>query len=295
MRKHSRRIKTRRRRNSRKLRGGNPLARFFGFGQPPPAPGEAQAQQVQAAQDDEVAGLQQMTESKQQQASTLRDQCQDYQRKADELDEQAANHMRATQEISRNRESKNRCDQEQAMRLQAIEQDYQQRLAQLSQEHNTALYDEKQRAQEQHNNCLREGMRLSDDIIARARQPEDAMNAAALAIQAQRRGQLGRRAAMGPAGERRVERARAAAEALPQRTGMLGGRKSRRGGRKSRRGGSGCGTHKKKKMYGGRKSRRGGTKCGMMYGGRKSRRGGTKCSPKLRKKCPHYKKYGQHM
>ena len=50
-------------------------------------------------------------------------------------------------------------------------------------------------------------------------------------------------------------------------------------GRKSRRGGTGCGSHKKK----------------MMYAGRKSRRGGARCSPKLKKNCPYYKKYGNHM
>jgi len=199
MRKHTRRFQKRRRGGSRRLRGGNAFTRFFGFGRPALSPAEAQAQQVQAAQDDEVAGLQQMTESKQQQASALRDQCQDYQRRADELDQQAADHMRATQEIARNRESKNRCDQEHAMRLQEIEQEYQQRLDQLTQQHNTALDQEKQRAQEEHNNCLREGMRLRPELIEGAQENEDAMNAAASALQAARRGQLGRRAAMGPA------------------------------------------------------------------------------------------------
>jgi hypothetical protein len=223
---------------SRRLRGGNPLARFFGFGPARVVPGDAQAQQVAAAQDDEVAGLQQMTDSKQQQASTLRDQCQDYQRRAEQLDQEAAEHMNATAEIARNRESKNRCDQEHAMRLQGIEQDYQQMLDQLTQQHNTALAQENQRAQEQHAQCLREGMRLSNAPIAAAQQRDDDMNAAAAALQAQRRGQLGRRSTMGPTAARATARAQAQAQqAAAASTGAIGGRKSRRRRRKSRRGG----------------------------------------------------------
>tara|TARA_R110002072_G_scaffold35450_2_gene104939 strand:+ start:2133 stop:3017 length:885 start_codon:yes stop_codon:yes gene_type:complete len=283
--------------DSRRLRGGNRLARFLGFGKPAPIdPGDAQAQQVAAAQDDEVAGLQQMTDSKQQQASTLRDQCQGYQHRAEQLDQEAAEHMNATAEIARNRESKNRCDQEHAMRLQGIEQDYQQMLDELTQQHNTALAQENQRAQEQHAECLREGMRLSNAPIAAAQQQRNNdMNAAAAALQAQRRGQLGRRSTTARA------QAQQAADPL---ISMIGGRKSRRRRRKSRRGGVHCGSHKKKK-YGSRKSRRrsrksrrGGVHCGShknkIYGGRRSRRGGTKCSPKSGKKCSYYKKYGYH-
>ena len=293
MRKHSRRIKTRRRRNSRKLKGGNPFARIFGFGQPAPAPGETQAQQVAQAQADEVAGHQQMIESKQQQALALRNQCQDYQRRADQLDEEAAEHMRATAEIARNRESKNRCDQEHAMRLQEIEQQYQQRLAELTQQHNAALGEEKQKAQEEHAACLREGMRLVPRVQAMAQNPEAreaTLDAAAAAIQARRRRQLDRRQAAEDALRGQYESAG---------VDPLGGLPLQ-GGRKSRRGGTGYGTHKKKMMYAGRKSRRGGTGCGsykkkMMYAGRKSRRGGARCSPKLKKNCPYYKKYGNHM
>ena len=285
MRKHTKRVKYYRKKGSKKLRGGNPLARLLGFGRPAATPNDAQAQLVAQAQADEVAGHQQMTESKQQQALALRNQCQDYQRRADQLDEEAAEHMRATAEIARNRESKNRCDQEHAMRLQEIEQEYQQRLAELTQQHNAALDDEKQRANEEHANCLREGMRLSNEPIAAAQQ-----NAAAVAIQARRREQLDRRQA-----------AEDALRAQYESAGVdpLGGLPVQ-GGRKSRRGGTGCGSHKKKKMYAGRKSRRGGTGCGnhkkkMMYAGRKSRRGGARCSPKLKKNCPYYKKYGNHM
>ena len=278
MRNYSRKMKkSYKRGGSRRLRGGNRLARFLGFGKPAPIdPGDAQAQQVAAAQDDEVAGLQQMTDSKQQQASTLRDQCQGYQHRAEQLDQEAAEHMNATAEIARNRESKNRCDQEHAMRLQGIEQDYQQTLDQLTQQHNTALAQENQRAQEQHAQCLREGMRLSNAPIAAAQQQRnDDMNAAAAALQAQRRGQLGRRST--------TARAQAQQAADPLIT-MIGGRKSRRRRRKSRRRS--------------RKSRRGGVHCGShkkkIYGGRRSRRGGTKCSPKSGKKCSYYKKYGYH-
>ena len=264
---------------SRRLRGGNRFLNFLGLGKPSVTPEDAQAQQVTQAQADEVAGLQQMTESKQQQALALRNQCQDYQRRADQLDEEAAEHMRATAEIARNRESKNRCDQEHAMRLQAIEQDFQQRLSEITQQHNEALAAENQRAQEEHAACLREGMRLSAGPIADAQQREDDMNRAAAVIQAQRRAQRDRRSAdaddfdqFGMVGGRKSRR--------------RGGRKSRRRGRKTRRGGTGCGSHKKKMMYAGRKSRR---------GGRKSRRGGARCSPKLKKNCPYYKKYGNHM
>jgi hypothetical protein len=280
---------------SRRLRGGNRFLNFFGIDKPSVTPEDAQAQQVAAAQDDEVAGLQQMTESKQQQASTLRDQCTDYKRRADQLDQEAAEHMNATAEIARNREAKNRCDQEHAMRLQGIEQEYQQILDQLTQQHNTALAQENQRAQEQHVQCLREGMRLSNAPIAAAQQQrDDDMNAAAATLQAQRRGQLDRRSTMGPT----------AARAADPLIGAIGGRKSRCGGVH-------CGSHKKKK-YGSRKSRRrsrksrrrsrksrrGGVHYGShkkkMYGGRRSRRGGTKCSPKSGKKCSYYKKYGYH-
>lgn len=253
---------------SRRLRGGNQFLNFLGFGKQAVSPNDAQAQQVAAAQDNEVANLQQLTESKQQQASVLRNQCQDYQRRADELDQEAAEHMRATAEIARNRESKNRCDQEHAMRLQAIEQDFQQRLNELTQQHNQELAEENQRAQEQHANCLREGLRLSSAPIAAAQQRQDEMNAAAKVIQAQRRGQLGRRAAdaadldqFGMVGGRKSRRHKSRRHKSHRRH-----RKSHRRHRKSRRGGTGCGTHKNKKMYAGRKSRRGGAHCSLKYG-----------------------------
>jgi hypothetical protein len=293
MRKHTKRVKYYRKKGSKKLLGGNPIARLLGFGRPAVNPNDAQAQQVAQAQADEVAGHQQMTESKQQQALALRNQCQDYQRRADQLDEVAAEHMRATAEIARNRESKNRCDQEQAMRLQEIEQEYQQRLAELTQQHNAALDEEKQRAQEEHAACLREGMRLVPRVQAMAQNPEAreaTLDAAAAAIQARRRRQLDRRQAAEDALRAQYESAGVdPLDGLPVQ-----------GGRKSRRGGTGCGSHKKKMMYAGRKSRRGGTGCGshkkkMMYAGRKSRRGGAHCSPKLKKNCPYYKKYGNHM
>lgn len=293
MRKHTKRVKYYRKKRSKKLRGGNPLARLFGFGKPAVNPNDAQAQLVAQAQADEVAGHQQMIESKQQQALTLRNQCQDYQRRADQLDEEAAEHMRATAEIARNRESQNRCDQEHAMRLQEIEQEYQQRLSEITQQHNQELAEENQRAHEQHANCLREGMRLVPSVQDMAQNPEArgaTLDPAAAAIQADRRRQLDSRQA-----------AEDALRAQYESAGVdpLGGLPVQ-GGRKSRRGGTGCGSHKKKKMYAGRKSRRGGTGCvshkkKMMYAGRKSRRGGARCSPKLKKNCPYYKKYGNHM
>ena len=262
MRKHTKRVKYYRKKGSKKLRGGNPFARLLGFGRPAVNPNDAQAQQVAQAQADEVAGHQQMIESKQQQASALRNQCQDYQRRADQLDEEAADHMRATAEIARNREAKNRCDQEHAMRLQAIEQDYQQRLSAITQQHNQELAAENQRAQEEHAACLREGMRLVPTTEAMAQNPEAraaTLDPAARQVQAGVRGLQARRAAQ----QKRASQSSVdPLGGLPVSSG--GGRKSRRGGRKSRR------------------------------GGRKSRRGGARCSLKLKKNCPYYKKYGYH-
>jgi len=284
---HSRRVKNRSRGGSRKLRGGNFLrqaGQFLGFGRSPqPNPADAQAQMVQAEQNREVADHQQSLERKQQEASALREQCQDYQRIADQLDQEAADHMNAAEEIARNREERNRCDQEHAMRLEGIEQDYQQRLAELTQQHNVALSQENQRAQEQHKNCLRDGMRLSNQ------QPER-RDQAALDIQRRFRGVQGRSAADA-----------ANAADLDQAMGMVGGRKSRRRHRrKSRRHSRKSRRHSRKSRRHSRKSRRGGGHCGpthkkkKMYAGRKSRRGGAHCSPNSGKKCPYYKKHGYH-
>ena len=266
MRKHTKRVKLYRKKGSKKMHGGM-IGGLFGFGKKRAvSPADAQAQQVAKAQDDEVASLQKMTKSKQEQASALRNQCQDYQTRADQLVQAAAEHMRDTAEIARNREAKNRCDQEHSMRLQAIDEDHKQRLAQLTQEHNAALDQEKQRAQEQHNNCLREGMGLIPRTQAMAQNPE--AQAAATQLQAQFRGDRGRQLAEA---ERRNQ---AGVDPLSGRIPITrGGRKSRR-----RRGGTGCGTHKKK----------------MMRAGRKSRRGGAYCYPNSGINCPYYKKYGHH-
>ena len=321
MRKHSRRIKTRRRRNSRKLKGGKPFTRFFGFGQPAPAPGEAQGVTTARVESDEFNHHQKQAEAKQQQLNELNAKCEEFQNTGRaEMESAIAKHQQSAARISQNRENKNRCDEQHANRLQTAEGVHA-RASQLAETaHNEALQraetartEALQTAQEtlkaaqessknQHQQCLADGMGLTRYPQALAQNPQSV--AAATRIQRARRAEAARRA--------EVARAEAAAADVEPLAGLAvspsggggrksrrGGRKSRRGGRKSRRGGAGCGSHKKKMMYAGRKSRRGGAGCGshkkkMMYAGRKSRRGGTYCSRKSGKKCPYYKKYGYH-
>jgi hypothetical protein len=266
-------------------------------------------------ESDEFNHHQEQAAAKQQQLDELNANCERFQTSGRaELEREIAEHQQSAARISQNRENKNRCDELHANRLQTAEGVH----ARASQLAETARNEALQTAQEtlkaaqessknQHQKCLVDGMGLTPYPQALAQDP--ASVAAATRAQAVVRGQQAREQA-------RVARAEAAAReaaragvdplgGLPV-SPLSGGRKSRRGGSKSRRGGSKCGMmyggRKSRRggskcgmMYAGRKSRRGGSKCGMMYGGRKSRRGGTTCSPKLRKKCPYYKKYRQHM
>jgi len=223
MRNYSRKMKkSYKRRASTRLRGGNQLARFFGFGRKPAlTPEAAQAQLVQSAQDNEVAGLKQTIESKEQQASDLRKQCDNYQNRADELDKEIAQYKRNIEEIARNRESKNKCDQEHADQLKKIEQKFQQRLSEFTERNNQDMAQENTVAQEEHTNCVKKGMGLSNTLISSAQkkqQDKEAMN-------------------------------NATASYVPFKPPLIsvGGRKSRRRGRKSHRGRAHCYPKSKKK------------------------------------------------
>ena len=124
MRKYSRKNKSGKRGQSRRLKGGNPIANFFGFGRNTVSPQAAQAQQVATTMGNEIAGHQQESERKQEQARSLREQCDGYETTAGQLETEAAQHTRTSQEIIRTRESKNRCDGEHARRLQDIQENH---------------------------------------------------------------------------------------------------------------------------------------------------------------------------
>ena len=260
---------------------GGMIGGLFGFGRKKTAPAPIDPNQAQAAttatvESDDFNHHQEQAAAKQQRLAELNANCEQFQTsgRAD-LEREIAEHQQSADRIRQTRENKNRCDQLHADRLQTAEGDAQ-----------DTLKAAQEASQQQHLQCLSQGMGLTPYPQALARDP--ASVAAATRAQAIIRGQQGRAAALA----RRREKA--GVDPLGD-IPISGGRKSRR-----RRGGSGCGSHKKKKMYAGRKSRRGGSGCGthkkkMMYAGRKSRRGGARCSPKLKKNCPYYKKYGNHM
>ena len=251
---HSKRVK-RHTKMSKKIRGGNRFTNFFGFGKPGMDPSDAQAQQVIQTESNEVDEQQQIATVKQQQAAELRNKCKDYQTRAEQLDKEGIEHENRLKKIIQTRQNKNKCDTDLDLKLQGIEQEYEKK-----------LYESKQQAQQEHANCLKEGMNLLERVDAMSQLSPQA-NKAATAIQASRRGQVGRRdTPASPNGLEPLNRMPVTSVATPVVTpfgstsSIRGGRKSRIGGRKSRRGGSGCGTHQSKMMYGGRKHRRGGTR-----------------------------------
>ena len=267
MRKHSRRIKTQRHGGSRKLRGGNFIRRagqFLGFGR---SPADAQPQSDNEQEDAVIQNHTANAETKRVEAENLRRQCQDYQARADALDQQVQDHLNSAAVIEETRALKTRCDEEHAGRLQQIEQDHQRQIEQIQQEHNARL----EAANQEQNRRLDAANQASRNELQNCL----AQHANTQAV-SQARANLADARAHIDAGQDPLSGLVPQQEQLERRGG---GRRSRRRGRKSRRGGTGCGTHKTKKMY----------------AGRKSRRGGRKCSPKLGKKCPYYKKYGQHM
>jgi len=317
MRKHSRRIKTRKYGGSRKLRGGNLLRRagqFLGFGR---SPAEAQALSDTQQEDADINSHNADAETKRVEAENLRRQCQDYEQRASDLDLQVRDHLNSAAVIGETRALKTRCDEEHAGRLQQIEQDHQRQLEQIQQEHNRTLEAANQ-AQETRKEAAiqRERNELQNCLAGTASllPPEQARQAdtAATALQSAVRQRQARdqtrqlRTTLAPVMQARRDMNEGLdplGQMVPEQGQfggpMDGGRRSRRGGRKSRRGGRKSRRGGRKSRRGGRKSRRGGNGCGthkkkMMYAGRKSRRGGGKCSPKLGKKCPHYKKYGKH-
>jgi hypothetical protein len=256
----------------------------LGFGR-----GAAQPQSDIEQEDAAMQNHNEEAEAKRVEAANLRQQCQDYQERANALDRQVRDHLSNAAVIGETRALKRRCDEEHAGRLQQIEQDHQRQIEQIQQEHNARLEAANQEqnarldaANQASRNELQNCLAGSASLLP----PEQARqaDAAATAIQAARRRQLGqadaneRRIALAPLMEARanIDAGRDPLSGMVPEQGqfggpMDGGRKSRRRGRKSRRGG--------------RKSRR---------RGRKSRRGGAHCSPKSGKKCPYYKKHGYH-
>lgn len=284
MRKHTRKIKSRRRGGSRRLRGGNPVARFFGFGKPSVTPEQAQAQMSEMAEEDQEKKHTADESSKKQQAQDLENQCNNWEARARELNAEAAQSGILAKRVRDSITEKNRCNNELKLALQGSEEDYNLAVQNAKQEHDAAVQRAKDaqdataaQANAKHQQCLQQRLRLSQEPIAEAQQQEARMDAAATRLTAQRRGQLDRRSVMGDAARRDMERARAAAADAAARGSdvRIGGRRRRKS---RRRGGTGCGTYKKK----------------MMRAGRKSRRGGAHCSPKSGKNCPYYKKYGYH-